>query len=74
MDKNKMTRKLRSPSYAKYRELAKAGSFINAIQYVGGIMSVVLVEEYGWKVEEVEELVKKMQQRLDAETNKQRPT
>jgi hypothetical protein len=51
----------------KKRDIRQASQFVDAIQYVGGIMSVVLVEEYGWTVEEVERLVEKMSERIKVE-------
>ena len=45
------------------QDVRQASRFIGAIQYVGGVMSVVLVEDYDWTVDEVEKLVEKMRLR-----------
>ena len=54
-------------SRAPRRDLKRAARFVDAIQYVAGIMSVVLVEQYGWTAEEVGALVAEMQERLEKE-------
>lgn len=51
------------------RNAQRAAQFVDAVHYMGGILSVVLVEEYGWTVEQVKELVGKMNARTRAEIN-----
>ena len=58
---------VRPGKQVRRRRLKQAADFTAAMQYLGGIMAVTLVQEYGWTVAEVEELVEKMTKRTQQE-------